>query len=689
MSKANQAEIQRFRKKSILEKALPHLGFVERLSEEKPYAADICWAGQLGKGLFRLGDRGKFLYDPKNDLAQYSPNDSQLEDFIEASKKYVDGDNLSFKELLSEGQSIFARGIIRRIINSRTSNREFKRAIKNEDRGKLSQLFAIIQREADLSLNEKESDLPGVLIVAHTRFPEISMMFDGGAQADDESHGLGTLKRAAIDMPAVIHHAMVASTVPHLATAIIAQELQKTGKIGKIKVVDYHDVVDGSWEEKVKSFDFKQVMMSGATSFDIETLAITSKKLKDAGKNILIGGLLADLDPVILEKTTSADIYSGEIEGAGNQLVDLLLRKKDEKRLLIHRGKAALNDKLNMENSQLEQVYLGLNQYVDIAAEYSYENESNGQLADRFRWLNKFTHSAELFGKEWDQSDILRFHQLEIERGCPHGCKMCSTSKVHGNRIRRKPVEALELEVLATESWGLVALDQNMGSRGINEKPEFWNRWMKDFFSMLLVNKKKLFMQTELDLFKRLEDNPEVKGLVKQTLAAFLSGIEHPAPVTGSALKSPEHQKDMMSFARKYPAMMIGSAVLGLEGSMAQGHKAPSKQDWLNMLSELRPDVLLAFPFLRIPGVPGVESTRVDAEDPLMVYRKKYRDEDLEAVLDLSKDYYSFSKIVMRLWNMEGKSKEKVGLFLILNAFMGIQLAKYKYGYFETAVKDR
>ncbi|MBI5127725.1 hypothetical protein HZA76_04700 [Candidatus Roizmanbacteria bacterium] len=696
------AEVNQRRIKDFLPKEFKFLmskiGFVEILPEENSIAQGITWSAYLGRSLFRLGEKGKFLYDPDDSLSNFLPNTETSSLYRQAINRSLHGDFEGLNNIFTNPDAlVLAKGTLRRIFSNRDSKKILMRELKGKPRNSqkpdnIDRLYAIIQREHErLIIEETDNGKPNILLVAHSRLSPISMLYDGGdALRPGQEEVINSVQKASIGIPAVLQRAVVASTVPHLATAVIDQELRKTDLVGRIKMVDYSDVLDGSWREKIgPNFDFKQVMMVGATSFDTKTIIDSCKELEKEGKQILIGGILADLDPAVLALETKADIFSGEIEGAGTALVKTIFDKDSSKRLMIHRGSFRLQRDPNAPPTALEEKFLDLSQFVDMDKYYSYDQEQMN-LADRLRFLNKYLPPAQLFGKKWDAPAWLRFSQIDARRGCPWGCEMCSTAKSQGPHMRSKSVEVLNLEMLASESWGMIALDQNSGGQESStiEPDDYWYRWMEGFFQSALDNEKKVFLQTDLDFFGSVIKSTKLTKLVRKTLRGYLSGVEAPVAVKGNPKKNLEHQEQMIKIAKQFSALGIATAVFGLRD---ENNNLPTYEDWRIMLEKLSPDVLLVFPKLKIPGIPGIPQTDYDDEDSLKRYQKKYEDGDAQGAIEVATEYYTWDKIMKRLIGIleseKGVSLLRIGEFLVLSTFVKVFLDRYKQGYYEYLFK--
>jgi hypothetical protein len=664
--------IKEFSLKKI-ETLMPKMGFVEILPEEKAIAKDIRWCGYLGRSLFRLGDRGRFLYDSDNSLSSYLHGVQEKSNFLTAVKQSLHGNTDGLKNVFTDSDDlIMAKGTLRRMTNSKKLRTLIEKAI-SKDSFKINQLYAIIRREMELVRQEEvDTNLPNVLIVAHERIAQISATFDGGNELGDNDSTQHKLM-----FPTFIQREIMASTMPHLAVSILVQELKRSGMVGRVKVVDYKDIIDGSFKTRVGSFNFNQAMLVGATTLDAKEVIKVANTLENDGKNVLIGGLGVDLDPNVYANTTKADLYSGEAEGIGKKLMIALKEKGPNQRLMLHRGKTPIRplDSGITLSPVFSEKFLGESQYVDMYRHYSFDKESNGQLAERLRFHNKSIPFGHFFGKEWDSPASLKLAQLDAVRGCAWGCPMCSTVDQLGHTMRRKPADSLALAITAMEEWGIALTDQNIGGIGRNETIEQWTGWMYKFFENAVENKKRLFIMTELPFFQRINELPNLKKLVDKSLFLYLFGMEHPRNVVGNAVKNPDMQVDQIMIAKKFNAISIATEVTGLEPDI-------NDTEWFMMNHNANPDIIIDFPRMYMPGAGGPQ-TRADTTSPLKNYDalSVVHREDKAQALRILREFYQTKKILSRFINLKGNALSKF-IFIFNNIFFKVALDQFEDGYF-------
>jgi hypothetical protein len=465
------------------------------------------------------------------------------------------------------------------------------------------------------------------------------------------------------------------STTPYLGASIVATELEETGKIGKMEIVDYRDCLEKEAESLLPatSSDQRYVFLTGVLSFDVFELPEITKKFRKAGARVIIGGLLPTIDREVVLQATQADVFIGEAEGAMDLVMEIIQNASPEERFIFHRGLpegCPDNKYLIQPDNQtgINHVYLNVPPLVDRQDYYSAENERAGRLARRLRHQRMMLPELSFLGKKWDPPSWL-LEQVAVSVGCPNNCYFCSTGEIHGNEMRRKPQEALDLWLQAIEGRSILVVDQNFGARSRGESHEDWMAWMKNFFESLRRWNKRFFCQTELAFIERVSRDPELAALVSETLVASLIGLEQPVQVKGALTKDPKNFKKQLILARKMRIVTLGTLVTGIPSNFSvNGEEEISFREWQKWLAALPgPDVLMGLPFIRIRGAIGVPGTPGDSDKPLAGYQGKYEAESLALATEINEWFYRLSSIVRRMGQLRGFSFKRQSVALVLN----------------------
>lgn len=605
------------------------LGFVEILPTETDRVSDIRWSAYKVRTALRLGPKGSFIFDPNHELPTSAIDADIITDFEINLRNLMDKKKANLCPLFPKVDPIIIEGIEKRLANDKSRKAYIRDALNSTDKDeRLRSAFALIQKSDFQKENGKEGKKTDILIVAHTNTPDSTNII----QKVSGKYDLFTSPKIKDRVAGAINVALMTTMTPYLGAAVLGAELESTGKVGNISILDFDDINYDNVDDSLGKFKPKIALISGILSIDIRTLGQTTNLLQKKGIRTLVGGLAATIDPNAVVATTNTDVFIGEAEGAMDLVLNILENATDDERFVFHRearnGSAPnlieiVDDSVN---NHIKHVYLGLDPLVNINQHYSKKNEESGQLASRLRFESMMQPKINAFGKKWDiPSWVLK--QISIKVGCPHGCLFCSTVESQGTDIREKPLDSVELEIMATEPRSIIVVDQNLG--GINKKEDI-NIWANNFECLLKIFKKynkRLACQTELATWDRVNQFPNLCNLVSRVMIAALGGIEQPAVtklternIPGNSLKIPTDYPRQVAIMRKLGIISVVTAIAGnIENTQSEKENIPLAT-WEKFVKTVNPDILAVFPLVKNPGSPGIKKTSIGEAAPLESY---------------------------------------------------------------------
>lgn len=579
-----------------------NLGCIEILPAEKPWEKELKWSGYLARTTLRLGEGGRFIFDPKGNLDPTTINQDTYTLFKQYISSFLTNPrHYTHFEFTGNTNHLYFNGMLRRITGHVEYKRMLKRALKADD-DRLKWLYLVMERETVRPVDQHIDHLPSTLIVAHKGHMQSHGYFQ---KAFGTNRFLHPIAQAGEN---ITNSALAAAAWPYIGAAVVTAEAVKTGRIGKTEIIDYHDCLTPETDTLIDQLHPKYVLLTGALTYDVASLPKIVEKFRQKGARVIIGGVITSLDPEVLVKTTRADLFIGEAEGAMDVVFDTLENADPHERFVFQR--------VPMSSQHREKTYVFPDQeagytnvfingeFVDIPTVYSPEIESAANLANRLRYQMFMEPDVALFERAWE-SPIHGVKQIEISRGCPWGCGFCSTVESQGTDMRRKTVEELTLEMSAIESPFLIAVDQNFGAIGRNETPVEWYRWMQDFFSAMKAHGKKLACQSELAFFDRIEKraDPAFKQLISEILVAVLGGLENAIEIRGISVKQPEEYGHLIRIAHDMGVVIVGTAIAGIPERMLKSHTdslypvIESYEELIAWLAQFEPYLPIVFPF--------------------------------------------------------------------------------------------
>ncbi|OIP95426.1 hypothetical protein AUK40_06025 [Candidatus Wirthbacteria bacterium CG2_30_54_11] len=429
----------------------------------------------------------------------------------------------------------------------------------------------------------------------------------------------------------------------HLGTAVVFSELRQAGMQGP---VDYVDLADSHRIEDILAKEPREydVVLISATSYDVEKVQDFAPKFREAGMQVIVGGVSASLDPAGLRKA-GVTIFSGEIEDAGGAIRYLVDRHCTK--VHIHRepipeellGTAKLKRIkgvgmcYKVKSNKYRHLYIGaLDARVNMGTTYETKKEKEScQLRWRMESLLHMLPYATVNGRTYETSATKNVHVISMVRGCPEVCDMCSTVDTEGQRMRRRSVESIEQELSMVETNVIVDIGQNVFARGTDEKGEKEDKWLNywyDVFTVFAGHGKKLAVQTELasiqhlvmggrrkvkegrDLIgnakylvdfngsaQRMRDRGQqlidrwqgFDQLISKVVFAALCGLEQPVKIAGAGDKRPELFQEQLKLARELGIPILGTIVAGMPPEL------------LNLPKERMGEALLFSPLENMP----------------------------------------------------------------------------------------
>ena len=655
----------------LLEKGLEKLGLTEVLPGEREQLDQIRWTAYQVKTTLRLEKRGRYIFDPQEELTPSSIT-NQLAVLIQTGAK----PNLDkFGRLLPQADSVLLQGSLKRVFNHPTS----RRMLKNGSPENLALAATVLEREMR---PKKEVDQPKhpALIVAHKGVFQPDHLL-GKVLDDSWTEGDGKKKKLFQRASELATAIAFTFGTPYMGAAVIMSELERWG-VDKMPIIDFRDCLNGKVDQVLETLKPETVFLTGVLSFDIGKLAEIVHPFQEKGIRVVAGGLGPTIDPFAISRSTDIDVFIGEGEDAVGPMMDILENASPEDRFIFHRGLPPRQETekpyLLVKNPNLPNTwdaYLNLPRLVNREKYYSPEKERQGALAQRLRHEMKMVPTIQLFGKEWDAPPL--GEQISTTVGCPEACLFCSTPNAHGPHMRRLPLESAQMRADVAEARYLVATDQNFGAIDPSETEEEYFAWVVGFLRRLKANNQRLLCQTDVAFFERVARHPEIATLVSETIGSALVGLEQPSHGTkGSALKNPTQLPQRLEVAKNMRIAIWGSGVYGLPSSFCSDLDHPNSADspisieeWKGWLKELDIPILILFPFMSIPGAKGVKSTGIDDPNPLSRYHQhKYQPRDLEVTGEIMRDFYQPGRILRRLLvEMRGYSPKRRAFTLALS----------------------
>ncbi len=663
------------------------LGLVEILPEEIPIAKHIRWSSHKAHVALRQGMSGSYFFDPQHKIVNEPVNPSRLVVFKEGIKMAMKGDYSRLDELFQDKDGVMVRGIVRRLINY-SGNKKILTNLLKSGKENLSLVMNIL--EQDSSNNAPESESKGdidVLIVSHKDSFNIGKLFKQAQSDDGELHeefGAKIKKKAFSDVKDLLQMLVFSSFGPYVGSAVVMNELEQTKKIKTMKLVDYNECIDPEKLDATFDRDYKMAFLTGLISQDIRKIRTLTINLRSKNNEIklLYGGLGPTLDPYAVAVATESSVFIGEAEGAMNDVMDVMNSAREGQFFVFHRGLpqgVTTQDRYIMQPHQshknLIEVFLNVSPLVNLDEHYSPQREREGNLANRIRIEEDQLPEVNLFGKKFDPPEWF-LNQLVTSVGCPFGCPFCSTGVAHGPSTRRMPIESLDMQIKSSLGKGFIVLDQNFGAISHGESIEGWRKWMTDFFSILKVEDKRVFFQTDASFFDRATEDKELKRLIQQGATGCLIGVEQPIQVKGAIEKNPNLLKDRLAKARELKTFVIATVIVGMLERFTVGHEGNdetlnfSTKEWNDFLHDLDVQVVWPFPLMVIPGATGVPPSDAEAVDPLEKYtgHLTHDQRDVRQISEIMKDYYSLWNIASRLIRMSGYRGGRVFSAGLLNA---------------------
>jgi hypothetical protein len=608
---------------SPVDMLMERLGCVEILPGEAERLSEIRWKAYLVRTALRLGPQGSFVFDPEKKLVKAPIPEESLYLFEKKLRLVLHKKNEGFSELFPGSDPIILEGVARRLTNGRDRKKQLRSTLDSPDKSrKLSTAFNVLQNIAGKKEVAEETE-PHVLLVAHTNTPNAKQIVERVSNRKHFPDNV-SLTRKAIS---AVNVGLMASMTPYLGAAVIGAELESAG-VKDICLIDYKDVTENGIAEGNSKKKIDIAMITGLLSIDIRDLKEKTAVFNKLGIRTIVGGLAATIDPNAVILTTGADVFIGEAEGAIEKVLGVLKSANPTDRFIFHReskiGSGTNEVKIIPDQGEpkIKHVYLGLPKLVDIKTHYSPERERAGQLVSRLKFEIMMQPKVTAFGKEWDPPSWI-FKQLSIVVGCPHACSFCSTVKSIGTELRRKPLESIRLEVAATESQGILVVDQNLGAKAKTESYKKWSSYLEGLFRLLRKYDKRIICQTELSTWDRIDTNPRLSELAGKTILAALGGIEQPRIIQGNADKNPSNYARQIGIMRRLGVISVVTAIAGQINGM--GKEATKEKvtlsEWKRLLEAAQPDVFVVFPFVKNPGSPGTPTTLNDPTDPLVSYQ--------------------------------------------------------------------
>lgn len=603
------------------------LGCIEILPEETGKLSKIRWSSYKVRTALRLGAGGSFIFDPKHELDSTTVNGIAVAGFEEKLRKLSHKQKGNLYELFPDVDPVLISGIEKRLGNDKKRRECLKETLKSPDKDqKLRIAFKVLQSlKTHNEFEKKDTGRPNVLILAHTNTPDATNIVRKVSNRFDLLGSSSIKKRLA----SVINTGLMMTMTPYLGAAIVGSEVESTGKAGKIEIMDFNEITEEKVEDKFKESKPQIAFVTGVLSIDIRNLKQTTATLQKKGIRTVVGGLAPTIDPNAAIITTSADVFIGEAEEAMDKVLDILKDAKDDERYIFHResrnGKTGESIEIinDPDNDKIKHAYLGLDPLVNINEHYSRKNEESGQLASRLRFESMMQPQISAFGKKWE-APSWTFKQMGIKVGCPHGCPYCSTVSSQGTDMRNRPLDGVELEIMATETRSIIIVDQNLGAKDKKENIEEWTESFGNLLEIFKKHNKRVACQTELATWDRVNHDPKLRELCSKVIVAALGGIEQPRKIPGNPIKIPGNYPRQVGIMRELGIISVVTAIAGDIGKYPQSNSNSGQEItlsiWKKLLKAVSPDILVVFPLVKNPGSPGVPPTQKNADTTLDSY---------------------------------------------------------------------
>jgi len=169
---------------------------------------------------------------------------------------------------------------------------------------------------------------------------------------------------------------------------------------------------------------------------------------------------------------------------------------------------------------------------------------------------------ASLEGLPFPRRDLLdssAYHTINLvqtSRGCPNNCNFCVVHKVHGRRVRTRPVEEVLAEIATFEGNHLAFSDDNLAAD---------HKYARELFQRMIPLRKKFTAQTSL----RVLYDDELLALLKAAgLQGVFIGFES---VSRSSLAEINKRLDPARFADRVKKIhdlgifIIGAFIFGMD----------------------------------------------------------------------------------------------------------------------------
>jgi radical SAM superfamily enzyme YgiQ (UPF0313 family) len=196
--------------------------------------------------------------------------------------------------------------------------------------------------------------------------------------------------------------------------------------------------------------------------------------------------------------------------------------------------------------------------------------EAEGQLAGliadfragRLQPFYRRTEFADLRGLPNPRRDLLDPHGyrtlnlIQMTRGCPNNCVFCIVHKIHGRKVRTRPIAEVLAEIESLEGNHIAFSDDNLGADPI---------YAKEFLTRLVPLRKKFTAQTSLRV---LQDDEMLNLLKKAGAVGFFIGFESVAQASLDAMKKrldPTRFVERVKKIHDLGIFIIGSFVFGMD----------------------------------------------------------------------------------------------------------------------------
>jgi len=145
---------------------------------------------------------------------------------------------------------------------------------------------------------------------------------------------------------------------------------------------------------------------------------------------------------------------------------------------------------------------------------------------------------------------------VQMTRGCPNNCVFCVVHKVHGRKVRTRPIDSVLAEIASLEGDHIAFSDDNLAA-------DF--KYAREFFARLAPLGKKFIGQTS---FNVLSDDGMLDLLHKAGAVGFIIGFESISQDTLAAMKKridPTRFIDRIKKIHDLGISVLGSFVFGMD----------------------------------------------------------------------------------------------------------------------------